>query len=158
MQITIENVHKGVFKMKDMQSSNQTSLNVPQDSLMLKSLENANQAISLLTQYIIKNEGLQSEIMRNQILISHIKRSLDELNTDIKKHYPEDKVIMHKINNIVDNNDVIKISDTVKDMRLAMGLMKIIAANITSYSGEPDVWYKYTDVVKRLEDKVSNLS
>ncbi len=140
-----------------MQPSGQSNINLPQDAVVLKSLENANQAISLLTQYLVKNEALQSEIMRNQILISHIKKNLDELNVDIKKHYPEDKVIMHKINNIVDNSDIVKIAETVKDIRLAMGLMKIIAANITQYSGQPDVWYKYTDVVKRIEDKVNNL-
>ena len=143
--------------MKEMQPSGQSNINLPQDAVVLKSLENANQAISLLTQYLVKNEALQSEIMRNQILISHIKKNLDELNIDIKKHYPEDKVIMHKINNIVDNSDIVKIAETVKDIRLAMGLMKIIAANITQYSGQPDVWYKYTDVVKRIEDKVNNL-
>jgi|LakMenEpi03Aug12_release.lakeMendotaPanAssembly.Ray.scaffolds.fasta_scaffold669847_2 hypothetical protein len=143
--------------MKEMQPSGQSNINLPQDAVVLKSLENANQAISLLTQYLVKNEALQSEIMRNQILISHIKKNLDELNVDIKKHYPEDKVIMHKINNIVDNSDIVKIAETVKDIRLAMGLMKIIAANITQYSGQPDVWYKYTDVVKRIEDKVNNL-
>lgn len=143
--------------MKEMQPSSQSNINLPQDAVVLKSLENANQAISLLTQYLVKNEALQSEIMRNQILISHIKKNLDELNVDIKKHYSEDKVIMHKINNIVDNSDIVKISETVKDIRLAMGLMKIIAANITQYSGQPDVWYKYTDVIKRIEDKVSSL-
>ena len=143
--------------MKEMQPSGQSNINLPQDAVVLKSLENANQAISLLTQYLVKNEALQSEIMRNQILISHIKKNLDELNVDVKKHYPEDKVIMHKINNIVDNSDIVKIAETVKDIRLAMGLMKIIAANITQYSGQPDVWYKYTDVVKRIEDKVNNL-
>lgn len=143
--------------MKEMQPSGQSNINLPQDAVVLKSLENANQAISILTQYLVKNEALQSEIMRNQILISHIKKNLDELNVDIKKHYPEDKVIMHKINNIVDNSDIVKIAETVKDIRLAMGLMKIIAANITQYSGQPDVWYKYTDVVKRIEDKVNNL-
>lgn len=143
--------------MKEMQPSGQSNINLPQDAVVLKSLENANQAISLLTQYLVKNEALQSEIMRNQILISHIKKNLDELNVDIKKNYPEDKVIMHKINNIVDNSDIVKIAETVKDIRLAMGLMKIIAANITQYSGQPDVWYKYTDVVKRIEDKVNNL-
>ncbi len=140
-----------------MQPSNQGNISSQQDPIVLKSLENANQAISLLSQYIVKNEALQSEIMRNQILISHIKRSLDELNYDIKKHYSEDKVVMHKINNIVDNSDINKIAEAVKDIRLAMGLMKIIAANITSYSGDPEVWYRYTDVVKRLEDKANVL-
>ena len=124
---------------------------IQSEQLLAKSIDSTSQAIKLLSHYIVKAETLNIEVLRNQLFIETLRGQLENLSHDIKKNYPEDLSIIIRSNKILENPDIKKASETIRDVRLAMGLMKLIAANITGFEGDPEMWYKFTDTVKRLD-------
>lgn len=128
-----------------------------QNDLLYKSIENANNSIKLLNHYIVKNESLQVENIKNQVYIALLKKQIEDLSHEIKANYSDDKVLITKVSKILDSPDMQKASDTIAEIRMAMHLMKLVAANITSFDGDPEIWYKYTDSIKRMESKINYL-
>jgi hypothetical protein len=129
----------------------------PPDDMLFKSIDNVNQSLKLLNHFVAKNETLQQENIRNQAFIATLKNQIEELSNDVKRNYPNDKVLITKANRMLENPDMQKATESIRDIRLAIGLMHLIAAKITSFDGEPELWYKYTDVMTRLEGKMKYL-
>lgn len=126
--------------------------------ILHKSLENANQAINLLSSFIAKNEILYSEILKNKLAIDNLRKEVEKIHSDIKTNYPDDLYLRLKVEKILSNKDVNDSYEAVKEMRNVISLTKLIAANITSFDGDPSIWYKYTESVKKLELKADEIS
>jgi hypothetical protein len=125
--------------------------------IIQKSIENTNNALNLLSNFIVKNEILAIENLKSQSYIASLKNNIEELKKEIKQNYKEDKVILSKIEKLSLSPEMIRAEEAIKDVKMAMGLMKLIAANITDYSGDPTLWYRYTEVVKRLDEGANYL-
>lgn len=125
--------------------------------IIQKSIENTNNALNLLSNFIVKNEILAIENLKSQSYIASLKNNIEELKKEIKQNYKEDKVILSKIEKLSLSPEMTRAEETIKDVKMAMGLMKLIAANITDYSGDPTLWYRYTEVVKRLDEGANYL-
>lgn len=132
-------------------------MNETEKQLFNKSIESTHNAINMISNLITKNEGLQYELLKDKIILESIRKNVEEISTDIKNNYPEDKTIIFKLNRFLDNKDLSKAHETLKEIRLAMALMKIISANVGSFEGDPLLWYKYTDIVKKIEHDVDYL-
>ena len=132
-------------------------MNELEKQLFTKSIESTNNAINMISNLITKNENLQYEMLKDKIILESIRKNMEEISREIKKNYPEDKGIIIKLNNFLDNKEMQKAGDTLKDIRLAMTLMKVISANVSSFDGDPSLWYKYTDTVKKIENNIDSL-
>jgi|LauGreDrversion4_2_1035121.scaffolds.fasta_scaffold05251_4 hypothetical protein len=133
-------------------------MNDLEKQLFTKSIESTNNAINMMSNLISKNENLQYEMLKDKIILESIKKNMEEISRDIKKNYPEDKAIILKLNKFLDDKEIKKASDTLRDIRLAMSLMKIIAANVSSFEGDPSLWYRYTDTIKKIENNIDYLT
>jgi hypothetical protein len=129
----------------------------PPDDMLFKSIDNVSQSLKLLNHFVAKNEVLQQESMRNQVFIASLKNKIEELSNDVKRNYPTDRVLITKSNLMLETPDMQKATEAIRDIRLAIGLMHLIAAKITSFDGDPELWYRYTDVMTKLEGKMTYL-
>ena len=127
------------------------------DSILAKSVDNSNQAISMLSKIILKNETLQNNSMIHNIVLEKIKKQLENINGDIKSNYPEDRLLSIKISKTLESQEIKEAIEVVQDIRVAMNLMKLISANITSFSGDPELWYRFTEIISKLENKTHKL-
>lgn len=127
------------------------------DSILAKSVDNSNQAISMLSKIILKNETLQNNSMIHNIVLEKIKKQLENINGDIKSNYPEDRLLSIKISKTLESQEIKEAIEVVQDIRVAMNLMKLISANITSFSGDPELWYRFTEIISKLENKAHKL-
>lgn len=132
-------------------------MNDTEKQIFNKSIESTHNAINMISSLITKNEGLQYELLKDKIILESIRKSVEDISTDIKKNYPEDKAIIFKLNRFLDDKEIKKASETLRDIRLAMALMKIISANVGSFEGDPALWYKYTDTIRKIENSVDSL-
>lgn len=132
-------------------------MNDTEKQIFNKSIESTHNAINMISSLITKNESLQYELLKDKIVLESIRKSMEDISTDIKKNYPEDKAIIFKLNRFLDDKEIKKASETLRDIRLAMALMKIISANIGSFEGDPSLWYKYTDTIRKIEHNVDLL-
>lgn len=107
-------------------------MNDTEKQIFNKSIESTHNAINMISSLITKNESLQYELLKDKIVLESIRKSMEDISTDIKKNYPEDKAIIFKLNRFLDDKEIKKASETLRDIRLAMALMKIISANIGS--------------------------
>ena len=130
---------------------------LPPDDMLFKSIDNVSQSLKLLNHFVAKNEILQQENIRNQVFIASIKNQIEELSNDVKRNYPSDRVLITKSNLMLESPDMEKATEVIRDIRMAIGLMHLIAAKITSFDGEPELWYRYTDVMTKLEGKMTYL-
>lgn len=126
-------------------------MNSNEKEIITKSIENTNSALSIIGSLMSKNDFLQNEIIYSKIEINEIRKKIENLSKEISRNYPEDLALKIIADNILEKQEFKEAINAVKDLRNAISLMKIIAANITSFDGDPAIWYKYTEVVKRLD-------
>lgn len=136
---------------------NEIELSKEKDDIINKSIENTNNAIKLLNSFVIKNELLTIENLKNQSYIVFLKMNIENLKKELKENYKDDKIVISKLDSLSSAPEMKKAEESVKDMRLAIGLMKIIAANITGYDGDPTMWYRYTEAIDRLDNSSRHL-
>jgi hypothetical protein len=130
---------------------------LPPDDMLFKSIDNVGQSLKLLNHFVAKNEILQQESIRSQVFIASLKNQIEELSNDVKRNYPSDRVLITKSNLMLESPDMEKATEVIRDIRIAIGLMHLIAAKITSFDGDPELWYRYTDVMTKLEGKMTYL-
>ena len=87
------------------------------DSILAKSVDNSNQAISMLSKIILKNETLQNNSMIHNIVLEKIKKQLENINGDIKSNYPEDRLLSIKISKTLESQEIKEAIDAVKQWR-----------------------------------------
>ena len=132
-------------------------MNETEKNLFAKSIENTNSALSVISTLMAKNDILQKEIWLDQIEMNNLRKKVEQVSKKIKSNYPEDKGLEIMINRLLENESLQKADKAVKELKSVITLMKLIAANITSFDGDPKIWYKYTESIKRLEAQESNI-
>lgn len=132
-------------------------MNETEKNLFAKSIENTNSALSVINTLMAKNDILQKEIWLDQIEMNNLRKKVEQVSKKIKSNYPEDKGLEIMVNRLLENESLQKADKAVKELKSVITLMKLIAANITSFDGDPKIWYKYTESIKRLEAQESNI-
>lgn len=136
---------------------NKNIMNDIEKNLFAKSIENTNSALSVINNLMVKNDILQKEIWLDQIEINNLRKKVEQISKKIKINYPEDKGLAIMTDKLLENDGIKKAESVVRELKSAITLMKLIAANITSFDGDPKIWYKYAESIKRLESQESKI-
>ena len=134
-----------------MQRNMSTKINKNEEYILSKSIENTNSALSIISSLMSKNDILNNELIYLKIEINEIEKKIEKISKEISINYPEDIALKLMLEKVLLKEEFKEARNTIKDFRTAIHLMKIIAANITSFDGDPSIWYKYVEIVKKLD-------
>lgn len=132
-------------------------MNEIEKNLFAKSIENTNSALGVISNLMAKNDMLQKEIWLDHIEMNNLRKKVEQISKKIKSNYPEDKGLAIMTDRLLESDSLKRSEKVVRELKSVITLMKLIAANITSFDGDPKIWYKYTESVKRLESQESNI-